>query len=112
MEHQRDLAGAHGRMSQLAMVAGDFSKAMSHTEAAHSIVEAVAAADRSNTRWQQDLAGSLFNFGMLLAQSGDRERGAKMVSRSYRMLTEMARLDQLDAKGRRLLQHMQSMLKT
>jgi tetratricopeptide (TPR) repeat protein len=111
MEHQRDFAGAHGRMAKLAMATKDFSAAMSHIEAAHNIVEAVAAGDRSNVRWQQDLAGSLFNLGMMLAQSGESGRGLKIVSRSYKILTEMDSLDQLDAKGRSLLQHMRNMLR-
>ena len=111
LEHQRDLAGANGRMAQLAMATEDFSVAMSYTEAAHGIVEAVAAADKSNVRWQQDLAGSLFNFGMLLAQCGERGRGLKMVSRSYKVLAEMDSLSQLDSKGRSLLQHMRTMIK-
>jgi tetratricopeptide (TPR) repeat protein len=111
MEHQLDLAGAHGRMAQLAGSTGDVRDALKHLEAAHGIIEAVAAFDRSNIRWQQDLAGSLFNLGMLLAQTGDIARGARMANQSYSMLKEMDDADRLDARGRSLLRHLHSMVR-
>lgn len=107
IDHQRDLAGAHGRMAKLAAATGGIRDALSHTEAAHSIIEAVAESDSSNITSQQDLAGSLFYLGMMLARTGETPRGAKMVNRSYTMLKEMDRADQLDAKGRKLLRHIQ-----
>ena len=106
---QRDLAGAHGRMARLAAAKGGTRDALSHTEAAHRIVEAVAESDRSNISLQQDLAGSLFNLGMLYARTGNATRGAGMVNQSFTMLKQMDRADQLDAKGRSLLQHMRGM---
>ena len=111
MEHQLDLAGAHGRMAQLAGANDDVREALKHFEAAHRIIEAVAAADRSNIRWQQDLAGSLFNLGMWLGQTGDLARGAKMVNQSYNVLRQMDDADQLDAKGRGLLGHLRRLLR-
>jgi nephrocystin-3 len=111
MEHQMDLAGAHGRMALLAGAIGEIQETLEHAEAAHMIIEAVAGTDRSNVRWQQDLAGSLFNLGMLLAQDGDVGGGTKMVNRCYKMLNEMNRADQLDAKGRKLLRHVQGVFK-
>jgi tetratricopeptide (TPR) repeat protein len=109
IDHQRDLAGAHGRMAQLAAAADEMEDALSHTEAAHNIIKSVAESDRSNITSQQDLAGSLFNLGMLLARTGNPARGARMVSQSHAMLKGMDRVNQLDAKGRSLLRHIQGM---
>ena len=105
-EHQRDLAGAHGRLQQLEMASENFTEALKHAESAHTILEKLIVINPGNVSLVQDVAGSNYMLGIILMRTGDEKRAASVLKDSLQILRDLGKQGKLDAKGKRLLKHL------
>jgi len=100
---ERDLVTAHGKLSDLLMMAGDRAGSLEHSKQIVAFAENLSAADPANPSNRRNLARAYLDYGWKSAVRDDWQGGLEDCRKSVNLLEALAAADAADRQSHRLL---------
>jgi len=100
---QRDVLTAHGKLSDLLLMAGDRAGSLKHSKQIVAIAEGLSSADPANPGNRRNLARAYLDYGWKSVGRDDWQRGLEDCRKSVGLLESLVSADAADKQSRRLL---------